>query len=157
MSRASLLRSTEGATPHREIVVLEDSHQAFLAAVVDEVRARTGRRIDRSAVIRALIDTMLAAEMSPDDIVNAERKRARSNLHETHDEIYEEIRRTEEALRLALVDYSLENDITREYRRALRYQRERLKAVEQLLDEPSAPSGAHALSMVQAVPAQGER
>ncbi len=140
MSRASLLRSTEGSTPHREIVVLEDSHQAFLAAVVDEVRMRTGRRIDRSAVIRALIDTMLGAEMSGDDIINAERKRARSNLSDTREEIYEEIRRTEDALRLALVDYSLENEITREYRRALRYQRERLKAVEQLLDEPAAPA-----------------
>lgn len=157
MSRTSLLRSTESSTPHREVVVLEDSHQAFLNAVVDEVRTRTGRRIDRSAVIRALIDTILAAEMSSDDILAAERKRARRNLAETREEIMEEIHRTEEALRLALVDYSLENEITREYRRALRYQRERMKAVEQLLEDGSGASNGSGLSMAPPAPIARER
>jgi nitrogen fixation/metabolism regulation signal transduction histidine kinase len=142
MSRSTLVRRTELHAPVREVITLEESHAAFLADLIEEIQQRTGRRIDRSQIIRALIDAVLNAGMTAEDIDAAERRRLKpSQLAATREEILAEIERNAEGLRRALVEFDTENIVTREYRRTLRYQRARLKAVDELLEAalPSDP------------------
>ncbi len=153
MSHSTLIRRTDDQPAIREIISLEESHQLFLAALIDEVRQRTGRRIDRSQVVQALIEGVLAAEMTPGDILSAERRRlAHRSLDDSRAEILEEMRRCEEGLRLALVESPTDSAVIREYRRNLRFQKERLKAVDELLETRPGSESTGPLSLVRATP-----
>lgn len=151
MSRSTLIRRTDNQATIREIISLDESHQLFLAALIDEVRQRTGRRLDRSDIVQALIDAVLAAEMTPSDILSAERRRlAQRPLGDSRQEILDEIHRCEEGMRLALVESPTDSAVIREYRRNLRFQKERLKAVDELLEAHLASDSTEPLSLVHA-------
>ncbi len=150
MSRSTLIRRTDNQPAIREVITLEESHQLFLTALIDEVRQRTGRKLDRSQIVQALIDAVLAAELSPHDILAAERRRlAQRSLDESRAEILEEIHRYEEGMRLALIESPTDSAVIREYRRNLRFQKERLKAVDELIDAQAAERHEQSLALVQ--------
>lgn len=150
MSRSTLIRRTDNQPTIREVISLEESHQLFLAALIDEVRQRTGRRLDRSQIVQALIDAVLAAELTPSDVLAAERRRlAQRSLDESRAEILDEIHRCEEGMRLALIESPTDSAVIREYRRNLRFQKERLKAVDELLDSRAAERAAQTLELVE--------
>ncbi|GEM_PF-2456730 len=130
MSNA-LFEKTDSNQQIREVIALDRQHEDFLLALIDEVRKRTGYRIDKSSVVRTLIESLMRAEMAPDDITNLyRRERCEESLEETRREITEQISEIEADLRLALIDYSTETTAVRQLRRNLRYQKQRLRAVE---------------------------
>ena len=130
MSNA-LFEKTDSNQQIREVITLDRQHEDFLLALIDEVRKRTGYRIDKSSVVRTLIESLMRAEMGPEDITNLyRRERCAASLEETSREITEQISEIEADLRLALIDYSTETTAVRQLRRNLRYQKQRLRAVE---------------------------
>ena len=130
MSNA-LFEKTESNQQIREVITLDRQHEDFLLALIDEVRKRTGYRIDKSSVVRTLIESLMRAEMDPEDITNLyRRERCPESLKGTHQDITEQISEIEADLRLALIDYSTETTAVRQLRRNLRYQKQRLRAVE---------------------------
>ena len=73
------------------------------------------------------------------DITNVYRaRRHQVDLEKARGEILNEIDLIEEDLRMALIDEPTETMIIRQYRRNLRYQRERLKAVESAIAQGEA-------------------
>jgi hypothetical protein len=130
MSNA-LFEKTDSDQQIRDVISFDRLHEDFLLALIDEIRRRTGYRIDKSSVVRTLVESMMRAEMEPGDITNLYRRdRCPENLQETMGEISEQIAEIESDLRLALIDYSTETPAVRQLRRNLRYQKERLRAVE---------------------------
>jgi hypothetical protein len=130
MSNA-LFEKTDSCRQIREVISLDSQHEEFLLALIEEIRQRTGYRIDKSSIVRTLIESLMRAEMEPDDITNLYRRERNSeSLEVTRAEIFEQIGEIEADLRLALIDYTTETAAVRQLRRNLRYQKERLRAVE---------------------------
>ncbi len=130
MSNA-LFEKTDSCRQIREVISLDSQHEEFLLALIEEIRQRTGYRIDKSSVVRTLIESLMRAEMEPDDITNLyRRERSSESLEVTRAGIIEQIAEIEADLRLALIDYTTETAAVRQLRRNLRYQKERLRAVE---------------------------
>jgi len=130
MSNA-LFEKTDSCRQIREVISLDSQHEEFLLALIEEIRQRTGYRIDKSSVVRTLIESLMRAEMEPDDITNLyRRERSSESLEVTRAGIIEQIAEIEADLRLALIDYTTETAAVRQLRRNLRFQKERLRAVE---------------------------
>jgi hypothetical protein len=126
----ALFEKTDSNRQIHEVIALDHLHEEFLLALIDEVRHRTGFRIDKSSVVRTLIESVMNAGMEGDDITNLyRRERGIDSLSDTHSDISEQIAEIESDLRLALIDYSTETAAVRQLRRNLRYQKERLRAV----------------------------
>jgi hypothetical protein len=126
-----LFEKTETPQQVREVIAFDRTHEEFLLALIDEVRHRTGFRLDRSSVVRTLVESLMRAEMEPNDITNLyRRERDLDSLEETRLQITEQIDDMESDLRLALIDSSTETAAVRQLRRNHRYQKERLRAVE---------------------------
>lgn len=134
MGKSKLLEKTEREPVIREIVVLAERHEEFLQDLIDEVQKRTNMRLNKSTVVRTLIETVSKMGLESEDITNVYRaRRGQMDLARAHGSIVAEIEAIEGDLQLALIDEPTETVIIRQYRKNLRYQRERLKAVEQAL------------------------
>ena len=126
----ALFEKTDSNRQIHEVIALDRIHEEFLLALIDEVRHRTGYRIDKSSVVRTLVESVMNAGLETQDITNLyQRERGMDSLVEFQQEITEQIQEIESDLRLALIDYSSETAAVRQLRRNLRYQRERLRAV----------------------------
>ena len=79
---------------------------------------------------------------------------AQRSLDESRTEILDEIHRCEEGMRLALIESPTDSAVIREYRRNLRFQKERLKAVDELLESRTVEETAHALALVSSTGTQ---
>lgn len=136
MSRTKLLEKTDREPMIREVVVLGERHEEFLRDLIDEVQKRTNHRLNKSTVIRTMIETVAGMGLDASDISSVYRaRRGRVDLQSSRLSILHEIEAIEEDLRMALIDEPTETVIIKQYRRNLRYQKERLKAVESALDE----------------------
>ena len=134
MGRAKLLERTAREVEIREVVVLGERHEEFLLDLIEEVQPRTNTRLNKSTVMRTLIESVERLGLEVDDISNVYRaRREQTDLAQARVNILGEIESIENDLQLALIDEPTETAIIRQYRKNLRYQRERLKAVEQAL------------------------
>jgi len=142
MGRQNLLDKTEREAMVREVIVLGERHEEFLRDLIDEVRKRTTVQLNKSTIIRTLIETVAEMGLESSDITSVYRaRRHQTDLEKAREEILGDIELIEEDLRMALIDEPTETMIIRQYRRNLRYQRERLKAVESALAEREALTG----------------
>ena len=134
MGRAKLLERTAREVEIREVVVLGERHEEFLLDLIEEVQRRTNTRLNKSTIMRTLIESIERMGLEADDISNVYRaRRGQTDLAQARVSIIGEIESIENDLQLALIDEPTETVIIRQYRKNLRYQRERLKAVEQAL------------------------
>lgn len=137
MGRAKLLERTEQEAVIREVVVLGERHEEFLQDLIEEVQRRTNTRLNKSTIVRTLIESVSRMGLEAEDITNVYRaRRGQTDLARARENILAEIETIEADLQLALIDEPTETVIIRQYRKNLRYQRERLKAVEQALSHP---------------------
>ena len=142
MGRDKLLEKTDREPMLREVVVFGERHEEFLRDLIEEVQRRTNIRVNKSTIVRTLIESVSRMGLEPGDISNVYRaRRSNVDLEKARQSILDEIENIEEDLRLALIDEPTETLIIRQYRRNLRYQRERLKAVESALNGHEAKSG----------------
>jgi len=140
MGRAKLLERTDREVEIREIVVLAERHEEFLQDLIEEVQRRTNTRLNKSTIMRTLIESIEKMGLETEDITNVYRaRRGQTDLTTARERILGEIGSIENDLQLALIDEPTETVIIRQYRKNLRYQRERLKAVEQALSHPHSP------------------
>ena len=134
MGRAKLLEKTAREVEIREVVVLGERHEEFLLDLIEEVQRRTSTRLNKSTIVRTLIESVEKMGLEAEDISNVYRaRRGQTDLAQARVNILGEIEGIETDLQLALIDEPTETVIIRQYRKNLRYQRERLKAVEQAL------------------------
>jgi hypothetical protein len=134
MGRAKLLERTDREVEVREVVVLGERHEEFLQDLIEEVQRRTSTRLNKSTIVRTLIESVSKMGLDAEDITNVYRaRRGMTDLSQARTNILVEIESIENDLQLALIDEPTETAIIRQYRKNLRYQRERLKAVEQAL------------------------
>jgi len=128
---SQLFKKTDSVRQVQEVVCLDRKHEDFLRAVVEEVQERTRYQINKSSVVRTLIESVMEAGMNPEDITKIyRRERGKKSLEDTRSQISQEITEIEADLRLALIDHPTETAAVRQLRRNLRYQKQRLHAVE---------------------------
>jgi hypothetical protein len=126
-----LFEKTDNHQEVREVIVLERKHDEFLLALIEEVRQRTRHRINKSSIVRTLIESIMDAGMESKDISNLYlQEREKEELEDTHRLVAQQISEIEADLRLALIDHPTETTAVRQLRRNLRYQKQRLRAVE---------------------------
>jgi hypothetical protein len=124
----------EKGLPIREIILLRKRDEELLQSIIDEVHSRTNIRLDRSTVVRTLIEAFARMGLKNEDIAAVYRTyEQQSDLAAEHESTLAEIRQIEVDLQLALIEQPAESVVTREYRRELRDQRKRLKAIERTL------------------------
>ena len=124
----------EKGLPIREIILLRKRDEELLQSIIDEVHSRTNIRLDRSTVVRTLIEAFARMGLKNEDIAAVYRTyEQQSDLAAEHESTLAEIRQIEVDLQLALIEQPAESVVTREYRRDLRDQRKRLKAIERTL------------------------
>lgn len=132
MKASSLLfEKTESNHQIRDVITFDRTHDEFLQALLEEIQQRTSYRINKSSIVRTLVESIMNTGMEPGDITNVyRRQRGANSLDDAQRQISQEIADIEADLRLALIDHPSETVAVRQLRRNLRYQRERLRAVE---------------------------
>lgn len=113
-----------------KVVELAHDHSRFLDDLIETIRGRTGIVLDTSDVLSSLIDVAMEQDLSEVNI-DAECGRAQtlSMLLGIRREIVQEMRQTESDLHQTLIHSPNDGDSVKNFRRNLRYQRDRLESL----------------------------
>jgi hypothetical protein len=113
------------------IVALQERHDRFLQDLIDVVRTRTGVSVNRSDVLRVLVESAMGLKVSESDVDDAYTKAyGLETLCQSRSAIRSEIGHTETELQQTLADCPEDAHSLGLIRRNLDYQKRRLESVE---------------------------
>jgi hypothetical protein len=125
------LAGKSGLRRIRAVVGLHEHHDRFLKELMETIGTRTGHRLNRSALLRLLIENAMALGFVESDIDQAYTEAyGLETLLSTKEAIRSEIRHTEAELKQTLRDSPEDDRSLRLFRRNLAYQMRRLAALE---------------------------
>jgi hypothetical protein len=135
------------------IVALQEHHDRFLRNLIDVVRTRTGVSVNRSDVLRALVETAMGLKVSESDVDDAYTKAyGLETLCQSRKAIRSEIRHTETELKQTMTDGHGNGHSLELFRRNLAYQKRRLADVEAQIaqwEQSGAADGNGAAGLVR--------